>query len=340
MRLARVPRSEAEELRRRIMAAGGLRKDARIMESDDQVLIPLADDLSDDAARGLGLMVEVGEADPRPELVTPFQAAVSHIDIPEPLRDLLPRKWELLGDVLVLRLAKELGPYKQEIGRAYAEALHAKTVCRERGVISGVHRTPDMEVIFGEGTETVHRENGILYKLDVRRVMFSSGNMDEKRRMSELDCRGETVVDMFAGIGYFSLPLAVHAHASRVIACEINPVAFGYLKENIGLNQVEGVVTPILGDNRDLPGRGCADRVVMGYVGTTDHFLPKAIELVKPGGVVHYHETCPVDEWPTRPLRRIRENAGARELDVLRMAEVKSYAPAISHYVIDFRVLG
>lgn len=148
------------------------------------------------------------------------------------------------------------------------------------------------------------------------------------------------MVDMFAGIGYFSLPLAVHAHASRVIACEINPVAFGYLKENIGLNQVEGVVTPILGDNRDLPGRGCADRVVMGYVGTTDHFLPKAIELVKPGGVVHYHETCPVDEWPTRPLRRIRENAGARELDVLRMAEVKSYAPAISHYVIDFRVLG
>jgi len=325
-------------VRRRISRAGGLRKDLRIRERGEEVLIPLSDALTDEMAQDMGLMVEEGGASPRAAYVTPFDDAAGRTAIPEMLASLLPSRWELLGDVLLLRFPAELDPYEREIGRAYAQALHARTVCRETGVISGVHRTPKVEVIFGQGTETVHKENGILYKLDVSQVMFSSGNMDEKRRMSELDCREETVVDMFAGIGYFSLPLAVHAGASRVIACEINPVAFGYLRQNIALNHVEGVVEPVLGDNRDLPGKRMADRVVMGYVGTTDQFLPKAFELIRPGGVVHYHETCSVDEWPDQPLRRIRENAGSRGVEVLRAAEVKSYAPAISHYVIDFQV--
>ena len=221
----------------------------------------------------------------------------------------MPRKWELLGDVLVIRLPLELMPFKADIAETYAEVLHARTVCLETGGISGLHRTPQVEVIFGDGTETVHKENGILYKLDVTKVMFSSGNMDEKKRMATLDCRGETIVDMFAGIGYFSLPLAVHAMAERVVACEINPVAFGYLVENIGLNDVVDVVQPFLGDNRDLPGKHWADRVLMGYVGITEQFLPKAFELVKSGGVIHYHEVCPIDEFPERPLRRIAEAA-------------------------------
>jgi tRNA wybutosine-synthesizing protein 2 len=75
----------------------------------------------------------------------------------------------------------------------------------------------------------------------------------------------------------------------------------------------------------------------MGFVGTTEQFLPKAFELVKSGGVIHYHEVCPIDEFPERPLQRIAQAAGKVKVEVLRQAEVKSYAPAISHYVIDFR---
>ena len=101
-----------------------------------------------------------------------------------------------------------------------------------------------MEIVFGSETETVHREGAILYKLDAARLMFSSGNFDEKKRMGELDCTGETVVDMFAGIGYFTLPLAKLAHAKRVIACEINPLAHSYLRQNLVLNRVESMVEP------------------------------------------------------------------------------------------------
>src|SRR5512137_1920063 len=128
MRLARVPRGEAEDARRRIMAADGLRKDARIMERGEEVLIPLTDDFDEDGARKLGLFIEEGEASPRPALVTPFEEATSLLHIPDSLKAILPRKWELLGDVLVLRLAMELEPYVGEIGMAYAEALNARTV--------------------------------------------------------------------------------------------------------------------------------------------------------------------------------------------------------------------
>jgi tRNA wybutosine-synthesizing protein 2 len=338
MRMARVRRERAESVRQELARRDAVDMDFQIAEFEDDVLIPISEKISEKELLALDVDIVEGDPVPRSHYRSPFEEIARDAPIPKELKEQLPHKWELLGDVLLIRLPDELIPYKSEVGETYARHLHARTVCRETGAISGVHRTPQVEVIYGEGTETIHKENGILYKLDVARVMFSSGNMDEKRRMASLDCRGETVVDMFAGIGYFSLPLALHAKAERVVACEINPVAFGYLVDNIALNRVEEVVQPFLGDNRNIPGEHWADRVVMGYVGTTEQFLPKAFRLVKNGGVIHYHETCPIDEFPERPLKRIAQSAGNTRFDVLRQGEVKSYAPAISHYVIDFRV--
>jgi tRNA wybutosine-synthesizing protein 2 len=336
--MAGVGKERAESVRQELARRNAVKLDFHIEEFEGKVLIPISDGISDQELLALGVDVVDGDPAPRGHHRAPFEEIVLEAPVPKELKERLPHKWELLGDVLLLRLPAELIPYKSEIGETYAKHLHARTVCQETGGISGAHRTPQVEVIFGEGTETVHKENGVLYKLDVARVMFSSGNMEEKRRMASLDCRGEIIADMFAGIGYFSLPLALHAKAERVVACEINPVAFGYLVDNITLNHVEAVVQPFLGDNRDLPGEHWADRVLMGYVGTTDQFLPKAFELVKSGGVIHYHEICPVDEFPDGPLKRIAQSAGEARTEVLRQGEVKSYAPAISHYVVDFRV--
>jgi len=339
MRLARVPKKSAERVRKRIAANRALRKDARIFEEDGYVLIPLKDGSNERELLGPEVEIVDGEARPRSCYVSPYQQVREKLLLPERLDALLPQKWEMFGDVLVLRLPHGLHEVRERIAEAYASVLRARTVCLEKGIIEGVYRTPNVEVIWGDGTETVHLENRILYKFDVAKVMFSSGNFPEKKRMSELDCRGETVVDMFAGIGYFTLPLAVHAKADRVVACEINPVAYSYLKENVALNAVERKVEPVLGDNRSLHGAGFADRVLMGYLGTTHEFLPKAFSLVRPGGVVHYHEACPLDEWPLRPLRRIAEAAGRRGFQVIYKGEVKSFAPSVSHYVIDVLVL-
>ena len=44
---------------------------------------------------------------------------------------------------------------------------------------------------------------------------------------------------MFAGIGYFTIPIAVHSNVKKIYAIEINPVSYNFLCENIKLNKVE-----------------------------------------------------------------------------------------------------
>jgi tRNA wybutosine-synthesizing protein 2 len=336
MKWVRVPRLEAEAVRHRLNKLRVVRKDVWIEDEGAHVIIPLVD-----GAEPMASELEIVEREGRLRHCyrSPLDEILDIIDIEDGSKSYLPHKWETLGDVLILRIPPELEPVKGKVAAAYAAALPVKTVCEEVGIIKGPFRTPDVRVIFGTETETIHQENGILYKLDVAQVMFSSGNFHEKKRMGELDCRGETVVDMFAGIGYFSLPIAIHARAKRVIACEVNPVAYDYLLENVALNCAEAI-EPVLGDNRDLPGERFADRVLMGYVGTTERFLPKAFQIVKSGGVVHYHEVCPIDLLPDRPLQRIQSAAAEanRKVEILGGREVKSYGPATSHMVVDFRV--
>ncbi len=338
MKLAKVRRLDANPVRRRLNKRGLVRKDRRILEEGEFVMIPLSDDIDPSVANELGLEIVEGSAPSRSCYRSPQDLVLDLVDLPPTLIDLLPWKWEMIGDVLLLRISPQLQPYKREVARAYAQVLHAKTVCEERGLITGTFREPQLGIIYGRETETVHLENGILYKLDVARNMFSSGNIDEKLRMAKLDCSGETVIDMFAGIGYFTLPLAVHANSKQVIACEINPVAHSYLVENIFLNKVEKVVKPLLMDNLELQGERWADRILMGYVKTTKDHLPKAFSLIKKDGIIHYHDTFPLQVYPQRALENLARAAGKREFEVLHQREVKSYSPGVSHMVLDVKV--
>lgn len=46
------------------------------------------------------------------------------------------------------------------------------------------------------------------YEFDVTKCMFSAGNITEKLRVSQFDCRVETVVDLYAGeIIVFFIPI-------------------------------------------------------------------------------------------------------------------------------------
>jgi tRNA wybutosine-synthesizing protein 2 len=336
---ASVPREKAEELRRGLAALHLVDKRHSIIDDGDRIVIPLVsvpDSVLLDSFNGS--LVE-GAFTERDSFVDPIDEVRAVAAIPEDLKPRLPGKWELFGDVGVIRLERELEKHESEIARAYASVLGLKAVLREIGPIQGDYRRPSMKVLIGSDTVAVHVENRILYKLDVSDIMFSSGNQEERLRMAGLRCDSETIVDMFAGIGYFSLPLAVYQKPERVIACEINPEAHGYLVENIRLNKVGSIVEPVLGDNRDLPGEGIADRVIMGYVKTTHEFLPTALRLVKDGGVIHYHETCPNELLPKRPLQRLQDAARPGTVSVLRTKAIKSYAPGVSHVVLDVRVL-
>lgn len=270
-----------------------------------------------------------------PSPTVPYEAIRSGAPLPAAMKDLLPRRWEKVGDVLILRFPPALHPYRQEICEAYADVLGVKAVLDRRDGIHGPWRTPTLGLLWGSETETIHREDGIQYRLDPRKVMFSSGNLRERMRMGTLCDHDETVVDMFAGIGYFTLPMAVHGHARRIVACEVNPTAFRYLQENVCLNRAEAV-EPLRGDCREVVPDRVADRIVLGYLRATERFLPKALRVLRERGWIHYHEACP-DRVEARPRRHVRKAArvAGRTVERLRQRRVKAYAPGVSHWVVD-----
>lgn len=239
-------------------------------------------------------------------------------------------KGKVIGDILVLKNEpKDL-----------QELLKLPEVKRivKLGRINGPKREPDVKILVGDNTETVHRENHCFFKLDVAKVMWSKGNTTERQRIAQIVENHETVVDMFAGIGYFSIPIAVHSKPEKIYSIEINPVSYGYLKENIVLNNVENIIEPIYGDCREVAPLEIADRVLMGYIGNTHDFLDAAMKILKPGGIIHYHESVPDFLKFKRPPQRIINAAKGREVEILKKRIIKKYSPGVYHVVIDAKI--
>jgi tRNA wybutosine-synthesizing protein 2 len=178
----------------------------------------------------------------------------------------LPKRWEKLGDVVLFAprgmfdtdtpeaaaLAGLAPDCRSAIYAALASALGVQRLGVQGVIEESLHRKSTARLFWPEGCSdgwTIQRENGISYGLDVTRSMFSSGNGTEKARVSQFDCCGKVVVDLYAGIGYFSLPYLVHANAQHLHACEWDDDALKALAHNVRANGVEGRCTIHAGDN-------------------------------------------------------------------------------------------
>jgi len=323
----RVSKEKGEETLKRLKEQGKLDPRRSISRDGDELIFPVKE--------GGNCL----DTDPkfREEKVNPYQRIKDRIDLPESKINLLPDNWEMVGDILFIKLPDELLEHKKNISDVYSKVLNAKTVMLQ-GSIEGTEREPVVEKIYGDETETVHVENGVKYKLDTSQLMFSSGNIDERIRMAEEVGKGEVVVDMFAGIGYFSLPMAVHGNPEKVYSLEINSTAFRYLEHNISLNEVGDVVEAWHGDNRDFSFVG-ADRVVMGYLYQTWEFLEKAVEFLAGEGIIHYHTRSLDRNYPEDVKEELKENI-PQNFDIRTIKKIKSYAPHVFHVVADLEVYG
>lgn len=240
-------------------------------------------------------------------------------------------KYKKIGDILIVD-----NSYSNDDYESLSKRHNVKTIMKINH-IQGTKREPVYKILYGGETETINKENGCLFKLDLSKVMWSKGNNNERLRIAKLVGDGETVIDMFAGIGYFSIPIGVHSKAKQVHAIEINPNSHHYLCENIKLNKLNNVF-PILGDCMIETPKLKADRIVMGYVKTTHHYLKVAINSLNEGGIIHYHETVPEKLMDSRPVERIVAQAGARDVEILKINKIKKYAPGVEHVVVDARI--
>ena len=199
---------------------------------------------------------------------------------------------DVVGDIAVVRLAGFAAAEKRRIARALLdESRNLKVVMEQEGGIEGEFRLRKLKHLAGERrTTTVHRENGCTFRVDVARVYFSPRLGTERMRVANLVKRKEKVLNMFAGVGPFSIQIAKRSGA-RVTSWESNPAAARLHEENDSLNKVEGLVTVVEGDAAELHRRTRSkfDRVLMPHPSGADRFLSDALSLAKKGGTVHYY---------------------------------------------------
>ena len=264
--------------------------------------------------------------------------------IPEDLLSLVPNHWWKIGDILILNIPHQLLEFKFDIGESLLkiEQKPLRTVLAKIGPTKGIERTPSFVYLAGDNnTETIHKELGCKFKIDAARLTFSPGNHGEKKRLLKIANEKEFIIDMFSCVGNLSLPLAVHKSPKKIIAAEINPLAFKYLKENIPLNGVEEIMIAVLGDNRVVLKEyiGKADRVLSGYLNSDEEQLELAMRLCKDNGIIHYHEAVPLaDKSKTiDKIDRILDKVG-REKKQITTKRVKKYSPGVEHLVYDIHI--
>jgi tRNA wybutosine-synthesizing protein 2 len=246
--------------------------------------------------------------------------------------------FQTIGEIAVLKHGLSKKDAQSQANDILSKHPRIKSVYRYSGSIYGPLRVPRVSYVAGRKSPvTTHRENGCFFRLDIKKIMFSKGNVSERSRLIPLVNPGEVIADMFAGIGYFSIPLGKSSRAKKIYSIELNPEAFRFLRENVKLNHLEGKVIPMLGDCRKVKLPEKADRIVMGYFPGTEKFLPAAFSFLKPNGIIHYHETFKREELWEKSERIIREYSRKAGFYPIRMEKrvVKQYAPWVFHVVVD-----
>jgi len=225
---------------------------------------------------------------------------------------LLQRSYDVVGDIAVVRVPEALAHRTEEISEAVLRTnTHVKTVLRQTSPVSGECRLRELMWVAGERkTETIHKESGCSFKVDLEKCYFSPRLSYERMRIARQVRPQEVIVNMFAGVGCFSIIVAKHSKVSKVYSIDINPVANQYALENVRSNKVRHIVEPILGDSKDIVMSrllNIADRVLMPLPERAFEYLEYAIAALKPDeGMVHYYDftNAKRDEEPVGKVSR------------------------------------
>ena len=229
--------------------------------------------------------------------------------------------FDLVGDIAIVKIA----PDNQQAAEAIAHQIMlthkgVKTVLSPTSAVGGEHRVRTLQVLAGENrTVAKHREAGCVFSVDVEKCYFSPRLSGERLRIARLVVPSEIVVNMFAGVGCFSVIITKRVPSAKVYSIDINPDAYAYMVKNVELNNVAGGVTTFLGDAKaviETQFVGVADRVLMPLPEKALENLPAAlVALKKGGGWIHYHDFVHAD--PSEKPQELTKRKVAVTLDGL-----------------------
>jgi len=259
----------------------------------------------------------------------------------------LPHAIDFIGDIAVVEVPPELEVYKEVIGEAVLKThTRVKTVLSKWGAVSGVFRLRTFELIGGEArTQTVHREYGCIFHVDLEKAYFSPRLSYEHARVASLVNEGETIIDMFAGVGPFSVLIAKKHEDVNVYAIDMNPDAYGLLKKNVIVNRVIDRVTPMLGDARYVVNEslgGVADRVIMNLPEKAVEYVDVACKALRPeGGILNYYQFVNEPDPAEAAKSRLAEAVKQTDRRLHRMVQariVRGVAPFTYQVVVDAEI--
>jgi len=291
--------------------------------------------------------------DPHHRLTKAVQTWIDAHDLSLEADTLVPIKWERLGDLMLLPLewrqseawlAVRQHPEVTSLWSSMAEALKVTSLGIQAPVANDIFRSSQVEMLLGS-SNVEFTDHGMTYIFDAAKVMFSSGNITERRRIGAMNMREEVVVDAYAGVGYYTFPMLVHAGAAHVHACEINPASIAGLRAGAAANGLLNRLTVHEGDNQValLGLKGMADRCHLGLLPSSEPvWEPCLLALKSSGGVLHIHmnvEEERIEAWTAATVNTFDALVAKHGLGFTVKAEhlerVKWFAPRVRHVVLD-----
>lgn len=351
VRCLKVTKTQGEKAIAMASEAKIVDKEFEFQRDEDFLCIPLISQPREDTLKTLrenGVIYQILTCTfQRRKKQKPSLTEVLSTELPPHLLASLPHAVDFIGDIAIVEVPQKLGAYKKIIGEAILKTnKNVRTVLAKAGAVSGTYRLREFNVIGGEQkTETAHKEFGCKYSVDVAKAYFSPRLSYEHKRVASLVKENETIVDMFAGVGPFSILIAKTHQNVKVYAIDANPKAFEYLKKNIRLNRAVGEVHPFLGDARhviDEKVTGVADRVIMNLPEKAIEFVDAACRALKPeGGMIHFYSfvsaSNPLEATKLRLTKAVQET-GRKVADVPFSRIVRETAPHEWQAVIDAKI--
>lgn len=328
---------EAGEAARQLVASLGIgRRDLKLGRQASRLLIPIQGPIEPTLA---GATVEVAEFEPN----RPPRSYKDLVQVPPNLRSMLPSSFDVIGDLVLIKVPELLQAHGSAIGRAILEAHpNLRGVFHDEGV-TGPHRVRTVRPLAGEArTRTVHAEFGARFQVDLATAYFTPRLANEHHRVAQAIQSGETFVDATCGVGPFAILAARRRVARRIVAADLNPAAVELLRENLRLNRLEDRVEVVQGDASVLLGRlKTVDRVVINLPLHGEGLLGRAWSSVRPGGTIHYYCVARESEAPSIGPRICREmgNSTGRPGETLAVHVVHPYSPSERLLALDFSIL-
>lgn len=258
--------------------------------------------------------------------------------------------FDQIGDIVIIKIPDELGAKKKLVADAIlANVKTARAVFAQASAVRGDYRVRDLEWLAGENrTVTEYREHGCRFEVDVARAYFSPRLSTERQRIAGLVGDSEVVVNMFAGVGTYSVVIAKKVKSCKVYSIDSNPVANDLCVENARLNKVADRVVPICGDAAEICSSqlaGAADRVLMPLPERAKEFVaPAVLALKESGGTIHYFAHVRAEAGNKKQARELGA-ADAHDAfskhghDVIETTVVREVGPRLYQVVADVKIL-